>query len=62
MRKLQKEVLERDNYTCQVCKIHTEAPPHHIKFHSRGGSDTKDNLVTLCMQCHYLVHDEQIKL
>ncbi len=49
---LQHAVLERDNYTCRQCDKWTEAPPHHVLKVSQGGSDTLDNLVTLCHVCH----------
>ena len=50
-------VLHRDNYTCQKCKtkkgkLHT----HHIIFRSNGGTDTPDNLITLCESCHSKLH------
>lgn len=53
---LQERVLERDDYTCQVCSRYTEAPPHHVKYRSRGGSDTMDNLKTVCVFCHDDIH------
>ena len=55
-RQLQVLVLRRDNFTCQKCGRHTLAPPHHIIKRSQGGSDTMDNLVTLCMDCHEREH------
>jgi len=50
-------VLSRDNYTCQKCKnkkgkLHV----HHIIFRSKGGTDTPDNLITLCEDCHTKLH------
>jgi 5-methylcytosine-specific restriction endonuclease McrA len=32
---------------------------HHVIFKSHGGSDTKENGATLCMDCHRLAHGEQ---
>lgn len=65
-RELQKQVLERDNFTCQVCGCHTEAPCHHVIFRSQGGNDTLDNLITLCgplqNDCHRAVHDKLINI
>jgi len=54
-RKLRDEIIERDNYTCQLCGS-TEGPmiADHIKPH-RGDNDLfwdKDNLITLCKNCH----------
>lgn len=31
---------------------------HHIVPHSKGGSDTMDNIAGLCRQCHTLVHTD----
>ena len=61
LKKLQKEVLIRDNFRCQACNRYTQAPPHHIIFLSQGGSDTAENLETLCLECHALKHGITIK-
>lgn len=52
-------VLQRDSHFCQKCdgkkkceKLHV----HHIVFRSNGGSDSPDNLVTLCESCHNDLH------
>ncbi len=58
-------VLVRDNYSCRDCgwthkqwnrsdPRHLEA--HHIKQHVDGGSNTADNLTTLCNVCHDVRH------
>jgi len=57
-KKLSRLVRERDNWTCCVCGwqavgrdryfIHA----HHIVARGRGGSDTPDNLISLCLECH----------
>jgi len=61
-------VLNRDNYSCQICgAMNTRLEVHHIKFRSQGGSDSMDNLVALCSDCHSKVHcgeltfDEKVK-
>ena len=46
-------VLDRDRYTCQVCKkkggkLHV----HHILYKSHGASDNPQYLVTVCSACH----------
>lgn len=56
-------VLNRDNYTCQLCgKKHIRLEVHHIIFRSNGGTDDENNLITLCEACHKGVHDGTIKL
>ncbi len=54
-------VLNRDNYTCQICGAkHIKLEVHHIQFRSQGGSDRMDNLVTLCKDCHGNVHSGEL--
>ena len=54
---MRQKVYERDNYRCRFCNYSMGLHPHHIKYKSAGGSDTLDNLVTLCWICHRAVHD-----
>lgn len=49
-------VLKRDNYTCRICgckdvKFHV----HHIETRKIGGN-APDNLITLCENCHEMLH------
>lgn len=45
-------VFERDGWRCVLCRSRRQLTPHHILPRSRGGPDTKQNLVTLCVLCH----------
>lgn len=55
--------LVRDSYICQCCgKKNCRLEVHHIKFRSEGGSDTLENLITLCEDCHRAVHLGKITL
>jgi 5-methylcytosine-specific restriction endonuclease McrA len=59
------KVLNRDNYICQYCKgkkKDSKLEVHHIIYHSNGGSDEEDNLITLCHTCHKCVHIGIVKL
>jgi len=60
---LKQFILKRDNYTCQSCKKRTkkniELHVHHIVFKSNGGTDTKNNLITLCKICHDKLHQKK---
>lgn len=56
-----KEVKKRDNYTCLRCKrteayilerYHKYLQVHHIKPLSKGGTNSKINLITVCHLCH----------
>ncbi len=33
---------------------------HHIKSKASGGSDTEDNLITVCHLCHRKIHNGKI--
>ena len=58
-------VLARDKHICQCCKGKSKdakLETHHIIFRSHGGSDSPDNLVTLCHTCHSGFHDGLIEL
>ena len=52
-------ILSRDNYKCQSkqkVKHSEKLHVHHIIFRSKGGTDTPDNLITLCEDCHKNLH------
>lgn len=57
---LRRHVYTRDRHRCQSCgrkgsrKVRLHA--HHIIPLSRGGTNTLDNLTTLCSECHRRVH------
>ena len=57
---LYERVFERDNYTCQNPDCpggwQLDKAPHHVIFKSQGGSDTEENLLTLCLYCHGKAH------
>lgn len=50
-------VLHRDGYMCKKCKkTETKLQVHHVIFRSNGGTDSPDNLITLCSACHSNLH------
>lgn len=52
-------ILSRDNYKCQSkqkVKHSEKLHVHHIIFRSKGGTDTPENLITLCEDCHKNLH------
>lgn len=64
---LKAKTMERDNFTCQCCGYGEEsgAPriaamavlqSHHKISVANGGPDSEDNITTICMVCHTLVH------
>ena len=52
-------VLCRDRHTCRLCKK-TNVPlyVHHVRWKSEGCEHGPENLLTLCMKCHKLVHED----
>lgn len=61
-------VLGRDKFTCQCCGTGGDNEAyldilvvHHKIQVAAGGPDTKENLVTLCQNCHMLVHNYIMK-
>lgn len=56
-------VLSRDEYTCQICECKdTQLEVHHIRFKSQGGSNSMENLITLCKSCHEKIHKNELKI
>ena len=55
-RKLHRQVLERDNWRCQMCGTMIHLQVHHQNFRSHSGSDVEQNLITLCTNCHEHMH------
>jgi hypothetical protein len=58
------EVYERDRCQCSspVC-FNRGVTPHHIRFRSRGGDDSKANLTAGCLWCHLEgIHGGRIKV
>lgn len=54
--KLHRQVLERDDWRCQLCGSMQHLQVHHLKFRSQSGGDEEQNLITLCAECHERVH------
>ncbi len=54
--KAQKKGKERDLYTCQICGSKENVQGHHILDYQYGGAADRDNIVTLCGDCHKQVH------
>ena len=48
-----RNVLHRDNYTCQYCgERRHDLTIDHIQPRSRGGIDTWENVVAACLKCN----------
>ena len=60
--KLKVHVANRDGWKCQHCGTRNHLHVHHIVYRSEGGTDTSDNLVTLCVFCHDGVHQNKLSI
>ena len=47
-----REVLRRDNHTCQYCGSRKQLTLDHVLPKSKGGTHTWDNVVTACSPCN----------
>jgi hypothetical protein len=53
------KMLQRDGYACCCCgrKVQlADSVAHHIAAFSEGGKTEFSNLVTICVECHSLIH------
>ena len=55
-RKMHRQILERDAWRCQMCGRMQRLQVHHLEIRSRCGSDSEENLITLCAECHAQMH------
>jgi ATP-dependent DNA helicase RecQ len=53
---LRQQVLRRDGWRCQSCGTMSNLEVHHQQFRSQSGSDSGENLITLCTSCHADIH------
>lgn len=53
---MRQQILRRDNWRCQSCGTMLNLEVHHREFRSHSGTDSEDNLITLCTACHATVH------
>lgn len=57
---VQEYTLCRDKHTCQICRIKSgKLNIHHVIWRKDGGSNTPENLITLCEKCHQKAHSNQ---
>ena len=51
-----KEVYRRDGWRCALCDCSQTIQVHHAIPRGKGGSDSPQNLITLCARCHAAAH------
>jgi len=57
-----KNILHRDNHTCQYCgKISSSLTIDHIIPRSKGGKSTWENVVAACARCNSLKADKLLE-
>jgi len=61
-RTLCNRVLERDHWRCQNCGSMRRLQIHHREFRSHRGSDSEENLITLCDACHRRSHGIRVAI
>jgi 5-methylcytosine-specific restriction endonuclease McrA len=54
--RLRQQILRRDGWRCQSCGTMSNLEVHHREFRSHSGSDSEENLITLCAACHTKMH------
>jgi 5-methylcytosine-specific restriction endonuclease McrA len=54
--RLRQQVLRRDGWRCQCCGSKSNLEVHHKDLRSQGGDDSEENLITLCVECHSILH------
>ena len=63
-RKLRRECFYRDGYICQRCDKRFKSDDltaHHIIPRIEGGSDTIENLISLCSPCHDFIEISNLR-
>lgn len=58
-------ILERDDFRCKFCGLGGKGSDiilevHHVIWRFNGGSDDPTNLMTVCPNCHDLIHHGKI--
>lgn len=55
------KVRKRDNFACQKCKVQASEFPYTLHVHHKDlnlENNDLDNLTTLCVSCHNLMHKD----
>ena len=56
-RTIRQQVFIRDKYRCQICGTNKSLNCHHISYINLG-SESLEDLTTLCEKCHTNLHNE----
>lgn len=53
---IRRDVYRRDGYRCALCDSTKYLQIHHCVKRSAGGTNNRQNLITLCADCHAMAH------
>lgn len=58
------EIYKRDNYKCIICSSNVKLRAHHVDpiWNNPDKVNDKNNLVTLCIECHKKLHNLNLEL
>jgi hypothetical protein len=51
-KKLKLEIFSKDDFTCVICRTNDNLTIDHIVPRSKGGTEERNNLQTLCRSCN----------
>ena len=56
--------MTRDQWRCRVpiCQSRKNLHAHHVQFRSQLGDDIDKNLISVCNDCHELIHRSFIQV
>lgn len=60
-KKLRENRLKKDHFQCVECGNAFNLQVHHIRYPDIWGTETIDDLVTLCDECHKKIHNKEGK-
>lgn len=55
-----RKAIKNKNKKCAMCGFSEFTVIHHIQSKESGGKDNKENLIALCPNCHFRVHNYNI--
>lgn len=53
-------VFERDGYRCRMCGSAMNLQGHHVSYERLGEDRERDDVITLCRDCHEMIHSRDI--
>lgn len=60
-KQIRNRILARDGYRCRMCGTGKQLRVHHIRYPDIYGSESDEDLITVCDSCHQRVHGADIQ-